>query len=109
LFPDDLQIYCSINNVHDCKLLQSDIDSVRNWCFENGMIPNVGKTTFFFPLCIKLNINFKYRMCNNFILCFQDVKDLGVLLGFMQYISSSFSTADRLYVLYTTPVQPKLE
>jgi hypothetical protein len=40
---NDLKIHCSINNVHDCKLLQSDIDPVQSWCFENCMILNVGK------------------------------------------------------------------
>jgi hypothetical protein len=27
------------------KILQFDIDSLQNWCFENGMIINLGKTT----------------------------------------------------------------
>jgi hypothetical protein len=30
LFADDLKIYRNINYVHDCKLLQSDINSVQN-------------------------------------------------------------------------------
>jgi hypothetical protein len=45
LFADDLKIYCNINNVHDCKLLQSDINSVQKWCFQKGMTLTVGKTT----------------------------------------------------------------
>jgi hypothetical protein len=30
LFADGLKIYCNINNVHDCKLMQSEINSVKN-------------------------------------------------------------------------------
>jgi hypothetical protein len=45
LFADDVKISLSINNVHDCQLLQSGIDSMQNWCFENGVIRSVGKTT----------------------------------------------------------------
>jgi hypothetical protein len=38
------KIYRNINYVHDCKLLQSNIDSVQNWCLENGLILNVSKS-----------------------------------------------------------------
>jgi hypothetical protein len=45
LFADDLKIYRAITTVHDCKLLQHDINSVHNWCLANGMKINIGKTT----------------------------------------------------------------
>jgi hypothetical protein len=45
LFADDLKIYRSISDVDDCKLLQHDIDSVQNWCLDNGMKLNLSKTT----------------------------------------------------------------
>jgi hypothetical protein len=45
LFDGDLKVYHNINYVRDCKLLQSDINSMQNWCFENCMTLNVGKTT----------------------------------------------------------------
>jgi hypothetical protein len=65
LFSDDLKI-CRINNV-DCKVSQFDIDSVQNWCFENGMILNVGKTTAVSFTCKTVSIHFNYKLRNNFI------------------------------------------
>jgi hypothetical protein len=55
---DDLKIYHSINNIHGCKLLWSDTDSVQNWHFENGMILNADKTTIisFMPKTISLTL-----------------------------------------------------
>jgi hypothetical protein len=50
LFVDDLKTYCNINSVHDCELLQSDIDSLQNWCFENGMLVKL----LLYPSCAKL-------------------------------------------------------
>jgi hypothetical protein len=130
LFADDLKIYLNINNVHDCKLLQSDINSVQNWRFENGMTLNVGKTTIISFTRKTVGFHFNYKLSNNPILRSQFVKDLGVLLdskfyfhhhvdcmssqglkilGLIRYITSSFSTPHSLSVLYTTLVRPKLE
>jgi hypothetical protein len=129
LFAGDLKIYRNINNVHDCKLLQSDINSVQNWCFENGITLNVGKTTIISFTRKTVGFHFNYKLSNNPILRSQCVKDLGVLLdsklyfhhadyisserlkilGLICYITSSFSTPHSHSVLYTTLVQPKLE
>jgi hypothetical protein len=48
LFADDLKIYHSISDVDDCKLLQRDIDSVQNWCLNNGMKLSSSKTTIMY-------------------------------------------------------------
>jgi hypothetical protein len=45
LFAYDLKVYRSISDVDDCKRLQHDIDSVQNWCHDNGMKLNLSKTT----------------------------------------------------------------
>jgi hypothetical protein len=45
LFADVFKIYRSITAAHGCKILQSDVDSLHSYCFENGIILNVGKTT----------------------------------------------------------------
>jgi hypothetical protein len=47
-YADDLKVYRSISDVDDCKLLQHDIDSVQNWCLDNGMKLNLSKTTHIF-------------------------------------------------------------
>jgi hypothetical protein len=52
LSADDLKVYRNINYVHGCKLLQSDINSVQNWCFENGITLTVGKTYIYISECV---------------------------------------------------------
>jgi hypothetical protein len=48
LFADDLKIFPAIKSAEDCKLLQSEIDSVRKWCILNYMQINIFKTNIFF-------------------------------------------------------------
>jgi hypothetical protein len=132
LFAGDLKVHYNINYVRDCKLLQSDINSMQNWCFENGMTLNVGKTTIISFTRKTVGLHFHYKLSNNPISRSQCVKDLGILLdsnsklyfhhhvdyissqglkmlGLILYITSSFPTPHRLSVLYTTLVRPKLE
>jgi hypothetical protein len=71
LFADDIKTYHSISKVNDCELLQSDIDSVQSWCFENDIILNVGKTTVISFTRKSVSIDFNYKLCNNLILCSQ--------------------------------------
>jgi hypothetical protein len=35
MFTDDLKIFRVIKSAKDCKLLQSNIDCVQKWCYEN--------------------------------------------------------------------------
>jgi hypothetical protein len=119
LFVDYLKIYRSISGVDDCELLQHDIDSVQNWCLDNGMILNLSKTTIISFTRKTNSIYFNYKSCNNPVARPQCVKDLGVLLdckpyfhqhinyifsqsfellGLIRYITSSFYTLDRLLV-----------
>jgi hypothetical protein len=44
LFADDLKIFRVRKSAKDCKLLQSDIDCVQKWCYENCMKINTLKT-----------------------------------------------------------------
>jgi hypothetical protein len=44
LFTDDLRIFRDIKCAKDCKLLQSYIDCVQKWCYENCMKINIFKT-----------------------------------------------------------------
>lgn len=71
---ENLKIYRSINTVQSFKLLQSENDSLQNWCFENGTILNAGKTTIMSFMHRNMNISFDYKFCNNLILRSQCVK-----------------------------------
>jgi hypothetical protein len=130
LFATDLKIYRSISDVDDCKRLQHNIDSVQNWCLDNGMRLNLSKTTII-SFTLKTNsIYFNYKLCNNPVARSQCVKDLGVLLycklyfyqhinyifsqglkilGLIRNITSSFSTLDSLLVFFSTLVRSKIE
>jgi hypothetical protein len=130
LFADDLKSYHSISDVDDCKLLQHDIDSLQNWCLDNGTKLNLSKTTVISFTRKTNSIYFNYKLCNNLVARSQCVKDLGVLLhcklyfhqhinyvfsqslkmlGLIGYITSSFSTLDSLLILYSTLVRSKIE
>jgi hypothetical protein len=103
---------------------------VQNWCFENGMTLNVGKTTIISFTHKTVGFHFNYKLSNNRTLLSQYVKDLGVLLGSKLYfhhhidyissqglkilglircITSSFFTPHILSLLYTILVRFKLE
>jgi hypothetical protein len=130
LFADDLNIYRTIINVDDCKILQHDITSVHNWRLVNGMKSNIVKTTIISFSSKTNSIYFNYKLCNNLVTRSQCVKDLGVLLdcklyfhlhidyilsqglkmlGLIRYITSSFSTLESLLVLYNLLVRSKVE
>jgi hypothetical protein len=55
---DDLK-YIVVLIMFMTKLLQSDSDRVKNWCFENGMIL---KTTIISFKCKTISINFVYKL-----------------------------------------------
>jgi hypothetical protein len=40
---DDVKIFHVINSTHDCLLLQSDVNSVSDWCIANSMRLNIAK------------------------------------------------------------------
>jgi hypothetical protein len=53
LFVHDLKIIRVVKSAEDCKLLQSDIDSVQKWCSVNYIKINILKTNMIF-LLVKL-------------------------------------------------------
>jgi hypothetical protein len=94
LFADDLKIYRNIKNAMTANSF-IDIDSVQNWCLENGILLNVSKTR-----------------CSNLVVRSQYIKNFGVplvckvyiyrhveyilsqglkILGLNRYITDSFS------------------
>jgi hypothetical protein len=119
-----------INSPHDCLLLQSDINSVSDWCIANSMRLNTAKTRV---VSYTRKIHFlscNYQLCRATITRTSSIKDLGVffdsklhfhnhvhyvfsdcikLLSLIRFITYSFSALECLYVLYFTLVRPRLE
>lgn len=43
IFADDLKIYSSINILHDCMVLQNDLNNIFLWCMNNNLNLNISK------------------------------------------------------------------
>jgi hypothetical protein len=119
-----------VESLPHCLLLQSDINSDYNWCIVNSMRLNINKTRFM-SYSRKTNVlRYNYRLGHSVIARTSSIKDLGVffdsklcfhnhvdflfskwikLLGLIRSITSSFSSLDCLFVLYTPLVRPRLE
>jgi hypothetical protein len=80
LFANDLKIFCVVTSAEDCKLLQSDTDSVQKWCTENYMEINIFRINIIF-LLVNLTVSILNYCVGNLLIVRTDcVKDLGVVL-----------------------------
>lgn len=43
MFPDGIKIFCIVNNQVDANLLQSDLDTLYDWCINNNFTLNISK------------------------------------------------------------------
>jgi hypothetical protein len=114
----------------DCLLLQSDINSMSDWCIADSMRLNTAKIHIV-SYTRKTNfLSYNSQLCRDTITRASSIKNLGVFfdskllfhnhvdyvfsecikqLGLFHYITYSFSSLECLYVLYFTSVQSKLE
>jgi hypothetical protein len=69
----DIQIFHVIKSAEDCKLLQSDRDSVQKSCIENYMKIGISEQIWFIIL-VKLTVSILIALS---VIC---VKGLGVML-----------------------------
>jgi hypothetical protein len=130
LFADYLKIFRVIKSAKDCKLLQSDIDCVQKWCYENYMKFNTLETNIIFFTRKTNSIFFNYYVDNLLIVRTDCIKDHGVmldsklhfhrhidnlypqalkLLGLIRFITYNFSSLNCLEVFYTALVPSNLE
>jgi hypothetical protein len=95
IFADDLKIFRIINSPHDCLLLQSNVNSVSDWCTANSMRLNIAKTRVV-SYTKKTNfLCYEYQLCHATITRTSSIKDLGVFfdskLHFHSYVGCLFS------------------
>ena len=131
LFADDIKLYNRISSTDDCKILQSDINAVLDWCDTNGMKINFQKTFFISFTRKTTSISFPYFYNgNNEITRISCVRDLGVMLdsklffhphvdhvlsecfkmlGLIRSITYFFANIDCLISLFQCLVRSKLE
>jgi hypothetical protein len=107
IFADDVKIFRVINSPHDCLLLQSDINSVSDWCFANSMRLNTAKTRVM-SYTRKTNfLSYNYQLCRATITRTSSIRDLGVFfdskLNFHNHVDYVFSEWGRRIGLTTLP------
>jgi hypothetical protein len=122
LVADGLKIFRVIKSAEDCKLFQSDIDSVQKCCTENYMKINTLQTNTISFTCKTNGIHFDYYVGDLLIIRTEGVKDLGVMLDnkphfhrhvdylnsrslkmlvLIRFIKYNVSSLDSLKVVYT--------
>jgi hypothetical protein len=77
-YADDSSLFKAINNENDVRDLQGDLDSIQNWCTNNGMILNASKSIHFKITKSNNSINLEYSINNNVIPAQSNIKCLGV-------------------------------
>jgi hypothetical protein len=130
LYADDLKIYSTITNLGDALSLQSDLETISQWCCNNLMFLNV-KKCFMVTFTKKINkICFTYKLNNQIIMRRSLAKDLGVifdekltfkdhydficskasrLLGFVLRVTKHFKNSKSLIYLFNSLVRSTLE
>lgn len=102
LFADDLKIFMKIKNMNDARILQSDIQTIIDWCRRNILGLNVSKC-YLLSFTRRHDVTFQYFNYNingNTLTRVNTMKDLGILfdskLTFECHVNSivkrSFST-----------------
>jgi hypothetical protein len=130
LFADDVKVYRTITKVHDCNLLQEDINRILLWSSENGLRINSDKSNIMIYSRQLLSFNFSYFLNGSALPTKVSCKDLGVyfqndfrftshiehilnvsnrLLGFVIRTCKNFSNLDTIIYLYKSLVRSRLE
>lgn len=96
--------YLLMISITGCTRLPSDIDSIHCWCVANPMTLSTDKTIFI-TFTRKINaINYKYKLCDKFIIRTDSIQDLGVLLDpklfFHHYVDYIFLSHSNFWDLY---------
>jgi hypothetical protein len=88
IFADDLKIFRVINSPHDCLLLQSDINSVNDWCAANSLKINFSKTCVMSYSRKTHVLSYEYQLCATAVTRTSSIKDLGVFFDSKLYLIS---------------------
>lgn len=130
LYADDLKIYMKISAPEDCEKLQSDIDSLYNWCLYNKLQLNINKCNFISFTNRLIPLQQDYKINNITLIKVDTIKDLGVIfdsklrfdlhieniinkvfkmLGFVLRSTKDFNNTKCINILYNSLVRPQLE
>jgi hypothetical protein len=103
-FAGDLKIFRVINSPHDRSFLQSDINSVSDWCTANSMRLNIAKTSVVSYSRKKSVLSYEYQLYHAAITRTNRIKDLDVFsdskLYFQNHVDFIFSECIKLLGLW---------
>jgi hypothetical protein len=125
-----MKIFKRINSIHDCHLLQQDLDNIEKYCFKNKLDLNISKCCYITFSRKDTIINYNYTLKEAELRKVTEVRDLGVIhdskltyekhidfiakkanlsLGFIMRSRSQFSNIKTAKVLYCAYVRSTLE
>lgn len=130
LFADDLKIYKMIRSIHDCHILQYNLDRLYHWCTINSLFLNIQKCQVIRFCKVQSHIIYEYSLNNVKLTPVAHIRDLGVtfdekltfvihvneitnravkMLGFICRTASDFKSLECLKTLYTSLVRSQVE
>lgn len=130
MYADDMKIYITCKNIHDCYKLQQDLDRFYEYCLKNKLFLSLPKCYTISFTKNKNQIKFNYSINNVNLNEVQSVRDLGVTLdsrlhfdihidnivkkafqmyGLVMRFSSSFVRPSTFLILYKTLIRSQLE
>lgn len=80
LFADDAKIFLKVQSIYDCNRIQTDLNSLNDWCVKNNLNLNVSKCKV---LCLTRShspIHFNYCINGESVERVTEIKDLGVII-----------------------------
>lgn len=100
MFADDLKLFKTISNLHDCTLLQDDLDSISDWATTNKLPFNIKKCQVVTYSRTKTVFKSNYTINNLNINTDDNIIDLGIKfdskLKFDLHINSLLSECHKL-------------
>lgn len=130
LFADDMKVYRKVDTIHDCLLLQQDLDRLYDYCTINKLDLNISKCNCISFSRAKHPLQFNYTINQQPLQRTDHTRDLGVILdskllldkhietitakatktlGFVIRSTKHFTTVKTLKILYCSLVRSQLE
>ena len=85
LYADDLRIVRVIEGEHDCQKLQSDINTLADWCVANKFSLDTKQCQMMSFSRRRKIVTFKYKINNVILTRSYKIKDLGEIFGVILY------------------------
>lgn len=106
LYADDLKLFRIVDNLHDCDLVQQDINNLCSWCVTNELGLNANKCQIMSFTRRRNKIVYDYELLGDILKRVTSVSDLCVIfdesLSFKKHISNISCKAMRAWGMVCT-------